>query len=96
MTKPSEKLDEAVERLDLENYGIGVPFSLALLGIAVGIWGAKGMMQFDSLTQYGKFGIVVAGTFVTLCLVSAGYTYSQMETGWWVKKKEDAPEVDDG
>lgn len=95
MAKPSERLDQLAERLDLENYGIGIPFSFFAVGGSALYWSFGGLTSYNSLSEYGQFGVIVGLAVSILFFIAAGWTYNEIDKGWWVAQSEDAPKVTD-
>lgn len=79
----------------LREYGIGIPFGLVAIGVTLIYWIAPGLARFGALGGYARLGILVAGGVGVGSLILAGYTYRQLDFGWWILTNDDAPEVDE-
>lgn len=87
--------DEVVDLLRLEEYGIGVPAAFIAVGVGLLYAAAPGMGMFESLTSYGKFGLLVLLLLTVLSIAAGGYTYNEIDTGWWLlTREEDGPGAD--
>lgn len=87
--------DDIVGRLELEEYGVGIPFAFIVIGLAL-LYGAfPGIASFNELTGYGRFGLSIMIAVCVVALVAAGYTYNEIDRGWWVQLKDrDGPAAD--
>ena len=75
--------------IDLEQYGVGVPFTLAAVA-AASLWRAvPGMTIYGQMTVYGKLGVVVLLIGQALLFLAAGYTYARVDTSKWLKSEEE-------
>lgn len=89
-------VDDLVERLRLEDYGVGVPFAFAATGLALLYGSVPGIGSLDQLTGYGRLGLTVMVAASVVALLAAGYTYNEIDRGWWVQLKDrDGPAADD-
>lgn len=85
------------DRLGLEDYGLGIPFSFGLGGVFMVLFCVPGLMGFQTESIYGKIGVFVLLSVAILLLLAAGYTYRAVETDWWMMTKEqDGPGADEG
>jgi putative flippase GtrA len=71
--------DRLVDSIGLDEYGPGLPFSMAVVGLAFMLWAGSGATSFGALTDYGKFGVLVAFLAGMVLIAAAGYTYREVD-----------------
>jgi hypothetical protein len=77
-----------IRDVDLEQYGFGVPVSLAFGGIVVLIGAIPGLSSFSSLTGYAQLGVLVMVLTTCALLTAAGYTYNELDASVWTMTRE--------
>lgn len=84
--------DAVYDHLRLDEYGVGVPFTLGLAGIGLFLAAFPGLTMFWAETRYGQVGIITLLVLSVVLLMAAAYTYSAVDTTEWkLTKEEDGP-----
>lgn len=81
-------LPDVPDWVPLEEYGVGVPFTLMGAGLGALVYAFPGIRKMETLTQYGRFGLLVIVLIAVALIAMAGYTYSQIDHSWWLKTRE--------
>lgn len=75
--------DRVRSLFDVEKYGAGVPTGLLLLGLALLIYAIRGLYLYDTLTVYGKVGVVTIFAAAIVTLTGAASLYRKMNVDVW-------------
>lgn len=90
----TDRLDAIPVDVDvyIEKYGLGVPFTLAVIGCGSLLVSIPGLMAFNAESVYGKIGLVVLLLVAMAGIGAAGYTYNEVDTDEYMKTiEEDGP-----
>jgi hypothetical protein len=83
---------QVAKYLDVERYGLGVPFGSFSLALGLSVFTAPGVTQYHSLTVYGKIGVAFLVLNVAAMFMIAGYTFRFVDIDDYVRRKEDIRE----